>query len=304
MLSCFSLTTTSSAVPGTVLHPLLGENCCACVDDRSTARNCTRRFSAAYGFCGIKGCDLPMPTTSKVCAGMPCLATMYCFTAAARRCERRRLYSKPPTASVCPSTTMRLLPPAILLPSATASSAATMSGWISAELNGNCTWSATALVLSIRSALPIGSGSDSLRRPSKAGGGVSVSNRKPRVLVLESAGACGAPNILAMSFGSGVTPCRYKITSPARPAPLIELSAASARNINAGRLAEFMIVVPLYCRSEPGATRCVAEHRTVGKVRCVGCRLGVTRSFREEVLLVADVKNYRCTQRGVRGRTQ
>src|SRR3569832_1214854 len=107
-----------------------------------------------------------------------------------------------------------------------------------------------------------------------------------------------------MPFGSGVTPCRYKITSPARPAPLIELCAACACFINAGRLAEFMIVVPLYCRSEPGATRCVAEHRTVGKVRCVGGRLGVTRSFREEVLLVADVKIYRCTRRGVRGRTQ
>src|SRR3569832_1243439 len=199
---------------------------------------------------------------------------------------------------------MRLLPPAILMPSATASSAAIMSGWNSAEMNGNCTWSATARVLSIRSALPIGSGSVALRRPSKAGGGVSVSNRKPRVLVLETAGACGAPNILAMSLGSGVTPCRYKITSPARPAPLIELSAASARNINAGHLAKFMIVVPLYCRSEPGATRCVAGRRAGGGGRGGGGGGGGARGGREEVLLVADVKNYRCTQRGVRGRTQ
>src|SRR3569832_129687 len=88
-----SLTTTSSAVPGTVLHPLPGENCCACVDDRSTARNCTRRFSAAYGFCGIKGCVLLLPSSSLVCVGLLCLVSLYCFTAAARRCERRRLYS-------------------------------------------------------------------------------------------------------------------------------------------------------------------------------------------------------------------
>src|SRR3569832_1281361 len=186
-------------------------------------------------------------------------------------------------ASVCPSTTMRILPPAILMPSATASSAATMSGWISAELNGNCTWSATALVPSIRSALPIGAGSVSLRRPSTAGGDVSVNNRKPRVLVLEAAGACGAPNILAMSLGSGVTPYRNKITSPAKPTPLIELSAASARGGGAGRRAGGGGGGPRGGRAEPGAARGGAGRRAGGGGRGGGGGGGGARGGREGV---------------------